>query len=172
MDFDWQNQSGRFCNYYTYGAAVVQVEVDCLTGNYIIPKVDIVMDVGKSLNPAIDVGQIEGGFVMGLGFYALEEHRFGADGHLETFGTGKYHIPSVSTIPLQMNVTLLKDSGNPKAVYSSRGIGEPPLLLSSAVFFAIRNAIKSARADAGLPSDFAFDSPATVSKILLACIKP
>jgi len=169
MGFDWLNQSGRHCNYYTYGAAVVQVEVDCLTGNYMIPKVDIVMDVGKSLNPAIDVGQIEGGFVMGLGLYALEEHRFGADGHLATVGTRTYHIPSVSSVPLQMNVTLLKDSGNPKAVYSSKGIGEPPLLLSSAVFFAIRNAVKAARADAGLPSDFVFDSPATVGKILLAC---
>ena len=137
-----------------------------------IPKVDIVMDVGKSLNPAIDVGQIEGGFIMGLGLYALEEHRFCASGHLETIGAAKYHIPSVSSVPLQMNVTLLKDAGNPKALYSSKGIGEPPLLLSSAVFFAIRNAIKSARADAGLPSDFIFDSPSTVSKILLACSTP
>jgi len=172
IGFDWQNLTGHYCSYYTYGAAVVQVEVDCLTGNYVIPKVDIVMDVGKSLNPAIDVGQIEGGFVMGLGFYALEEHRFNASGHLETIGAGKYHIPSVSSVPLQMNITLLKDCGNPKAVYSSRGIGEPPLLLSSAVFFAIRNAVKSARADAGFSPDFVFDSPATVHKILLACSTP
>ena len=172
VDFDWQNQSGRFYNYYTYGAAVVQAEVDCLTGSYVITKVDIVMDVGKSLNPAIDVGQIEGAFIMGLGLYTIEEHRFSADGHLETIGCGKYHIPSVSCVPLQMNVTLLKASENPKAVYSSKGIGEPPLLLSCAVFFAIRSAIKSARADAGLPSDFVFDSPATVGKILLACSMP
>jgi len=170
--FDWQSLTGHFCSYYTYGAAVVQVEVDCLTGNYVVPKVDIVMDVGRSLNPAIDVGQIEGGFVMGLGFYALEEHQFNASGHLNTIGAGKYHIPSVSSVPLQMNITLLKDCRNPKTVYSSRGIGEPPLLLSSAVFFAIRNAVKSARADAGFSPDFVFDSPATVHKILLACSMP
>jgi xanthine dehydrogenase molybdopterin-binding subunit B len=157
--------------YNTYGAAVAQVEVNCLTGIYTILKVDIVMDVGKSLNPAIDIGQIEGGFVMGIGYHALEEHRYGPDGCLQTSGAGKYHIPSVSSIPLEMNVTLLKDSGNPKAVYSSKGIGEPSLLLSSAVFFAIRDAVVAARSEAGLPSQFTLNSPATVRDILLACTK-
>ena len=118
------------------------------------------MDVSKNLNPVTDVGYIKGGRNTGLAFYAIEEHRFSANGHLETIRTGKYLIPSVSSVPLQMNVTLLKDSGNPKAVYSSRGIGQPSLLLRAAILFAIRNSIKSARADAGLPSDFAFDSPA------------
>jgi xanthine dehydrogenase/oxidase len=147
------------------------VEIDCLTGSYTIPKVDIVMDVGKSLNPAIDVGQIEGGFVMGLGYYALEEHRYGPNGHLETIGAGKYHIPTAGSIPLQMNVSLLKESGNPMAIYSSKGIGEPPMLLSCSVFFAIQSAISAARQEAGLPSEFVFDSPATAQKIRLACPK-
>jgi xanthine dehydrogenase/oxidase len=170
-NFDYQSGKGQLHVYNTYGAAVAQVEVNCLTGIYTILKVDIVMDVGKSLNPAIDIGQIEGGFVMGIGYHALEEHRYGPDGCLQTSGAGKYHIPSVSSIPLEMNVTLLKDSGNPKAVYSSKGIGEPSLLLSSAVFFAIRDAVVAARSEAGLPSQFTLNSPATVRDILLACTK-
>ncbi|XP_060840095.1 xanthine dehydrogenase isoform X2 [Rhopalosiphum padi] len=155
--------------YYTSGAAVSVVEVDCLTGDHEVLSTDIVMDVGQSLNPAIDVGQIEGAFMQGYGLFTLEELVYSPKGMLYTRGPGTYKIPGFSDIPKQFTVSLLKGSENPRAVYSSKAIGEPPLFLSASIFFAIKNAIYSAREDAGVTGYFRLDAPATVEKIRMSC---
>ena len=153
------------------------------------------MDVGDSLNPAIDIGQIEGAFTQGLGLFTMEECVFLRDGKLHTVGPGTYKIPGCSDIPIELNVTLLDRCPNPHAIFSSKvlkgtikscyelndtwtyqvfiysiqGIGEPPLFLASSVFFAIKEAIKSARAERGITGPFDFWSPATAERIRMIC---
>nr|KAG5712870.1 hypothetical protein BaRGS_007467 [Batillaria attramentaria] len=139
------------------------------TWEQLILSTDIVFDVGKSINPAIDIGQIEGGFIQGYGLMVLEQYKVQPDGTLLTRGPGTYKIPSVGNIPQKFNVTLLRESGNPRAVYSSKGIGEPPLLLATSVLYAIHDAIRAARKDEGLDLDFRLDTPATPARIRMAC---
>ncbi|ESO98488.1 hypothetical protein LOTGIDRAFT_142910 [Lottia gigantea] len=155
--------------YFSFGAGCSEVEIDCLTGDHTVLRTDIVMDLGKSLNPAVDIGQIEGGFVQGYGLYMLEQYKVSQSGNLLTKGPGTYKIPSVGNIPKVFNVSLLKDKPNPKAVYSSKAIGEPPLVLSISVFFATKAAIMAARKDHGLEGYFRLDSPATPDVIRMAC---
>lgn len=127
------------------------------------------MDVGSSLNPAIDIGQIEGGFMQGYGYYTLEELVYSPDGTLYSRGPGMYKIPGFSDIPGEFNVSLLTGAPNPRAVYSSKAIGEPPVFLASSVFFAIKEAISAARKEQKLDSNFNLQSPATSERIRLAC---
>ncbi|XP_071078978.1 xanthine dehydrogenase/oxidase-like [Haliotis cracherodii] len=167
--FDWWKSVGNPFGYYTFGVACSEVEVDCLTGDHQVLRTDIVMDVGSSLNPAIDIGQIEGAFVQGYGMLVLEQYKVSPKGQLITQGPGNYKIPSLGNIPEQFNVSLLRGSLNQRAVYSSKAIGEPPLFLASSVFFAIKDAIKSARGDAGRSISFRLDSPASAARIRMAC---
>jgi xanthine dehydrogenase/oxidase len=172
IGFDWETGTGDMFTHFTQGACVSLVEIDCLTGDHTVLKSNIVMDIGKSINPRIDIGQIEGGFMQGYGLMTLEEQRYSPSGYLFTRGPGFYKIPGVADIPVEMNVTLMKKASDLKAVYSSKGIGEPPLFLAASVFFAIKEAVKAARLDAGLPLDslFTFDSPATAERIRMACV--
>ncbi|XP_078504361.1 xanthine dehydrogenase/oxidase-like [Lissotriton helveticus] len=165
-----ETKTGTPYNYFAYGVACSEVEIDCLTGDHKNLRTDIVMDVGTSLNPAIDIGQIEGAFVQGLGLFTLEELRYSPDGYLYTRGPGMYKIPSVGDIATEFNVSLLRDCPNSKAIYSSKAVGEPPLFLSASVFFAIKDAIASARSDVGLTGPFRLDSPATPERIRGACV--
>ncbi|XP_041353241.1 xanthine dehydrogenase-like [Gigantopelta aegis] len=127
------------------------------------------MDVGRSLNPAVDIGQIEGAFTQGYGLFCLEHYKINPEGVLLTQGPSTYKIPSFRNVPVEMNVHLLKGSRNDEAIFSSKGVGEPPLFLGSSVFFAIKDAISSARADEGITGYFRIDSPATPDKIRMAC---
>jgi xanthine dehydrogenase/oxidase len=127
------------------------------------------MDVGSSLNPAIDIGQIEGAFMQGYGLFTLEELIYSPDGTLYSRGPGMYKIPSWSDIPAEFNVSLLTGAPNPRAVYSSKAIGEPPLFLASSVFFAIKEAIEAARKEVNLDPHFSLQSPATSARIRMAC---
>lgn len=167
--FDFENQTGRPFNYFSYGVSCSEVEIDCLTGDHQVLRTDIVMDVGCSLNPVIDIGQIEGGFMQGYGLMLLEQQKMSPDGFLFTRGPSNYKIPGFGDIPVEFNVSLLKGSVNPKAVYSSKAIGEPPLFLAAAVFFAVKDAIRSARTDAKQETDFTLNSPATPERIRMAC---
>uniref|UniRef100_A0A8B9TVG0 Xanthine dehydrogenase n=1 Tax=Anas platyrhynchos TaxID=8839 RepID=A0A8B9TVG0_ANAPL len=161
LGYDFEKNEGKpFC-YFSYGVACSEVEIDCLT--------DIVMDVGTSLNPAIDIGQIEGAFVQGLGLFTMEELRYSPEGDLYTRGPGAYKIPAFGDIPTEFYVSLLRDCPNSKAVYSSKAVGEPPLFLSASVFYAIKDAIYSARKESGLTEPFRLDSPATPERIRNAC---
>ncbi|CAH2306009.1 aldehyde oxidase-like isoform X1 [Pelobates cultripes] len=166
---DWEKGEGRPFQYCVYGAACSEVEIDCLTGDHKNIRTDVVMDVGCSINPALDVGQIEGAFVQGIGLFTTEELKYSPEGVLHTRGPGQYKIPTVCDIPQEFNVSLLSSSQNPYAIYSSKGIGEPALFLGSSVYFAIKDAIVSARKERGMSDIFTLNSPATPEKIRMAC---
>ncbi|XP_034408414.1 aldehyde oxidase 6 isoform X3 [Cyclopterus lumpus] len=169
---DWDKMEGRPYAYFTYGVSCCEVELDCLTGDYRTVRTDLVMDVGRSVNPSVDIGQIEGAFMQGLGLYTLEELKFSPSGLLYTRGPSQYKIPAVCDVPLAFNVYLLPDSHNPHAIYSSKGIGEPVLFLGSSVFFAIKDAAAAARSECGSVGPFPLDSPATPERACLACASP
>ncbi|CAK9040091.1 unnamed protein product, partial [Durusdinium trenchii] len=184
IGYDWslpEDQRGKPFNYFTFGAACSEVEIDVLTGDMRILRSDILMDVGNSLNPAIDIGQIEGAFTQGFGWATIEETVWGCSefswlkpGVCFTRGPGTYKIPSFNDTPVDLRVTLVKDSANPNAIHSSRAVGEPPFFLGSSAFFAARAAIASAREDTGAaPHDyFVVDLPLTPERIRLACNDP
>ncbi|KAK3612164.1 hypothetical protein CHS0354_016549 [Potamilus streckersoni] len=168
-DFDLKEKTGQPCDYFTYGVACSEVEIDCLTGESQVLQTDIVMDVGKSLNPTIDIGQIEGAFIQGLGMMTSEKVLMAEDGRMVNCSPLSYRIPNVSGIPRKFNVTLLKNDNAVTHLYSSKGVGEPPLLLAISVFMAIKAAIQEARKEIGLSGYFRLDCPATVEQIRLAC---
>ena len=169
IGYDFKTNSGNAFNYFTFGVACSVVEIDCLTGDHQVLRTDIVMDLGESLNPAIDIGQIEGGFMQGYGLFVMEQLIHSPNGVLLTRGPGAYKIPSFNDVPSEFNVCLLRGASNPRAVYSSKAVGEPPLFLAASVFFAIKNAIRSARQDAGVSPVFHLDSPATSERIRIGC---
>ncbi|CAA6653768.1 unnamed protein product [Spirodela intermedia] len=136
---------GQAVRYINYGAAVSEVEVDLLTGATKILRSDLAYDGGRSLNPAVDLGQIEGAFVQGLGFFMSEEYLSNSEGLVTTEGTWDYKIPTVDTIPKQFNVELISSGHHQHRVLSSKASGEPPLLLSVSVHCATREAIREAR---------------------------
>ncbi|XP_051179380.1 indole-3-acetaldehyde oxidase isoform X2 [Lolium perenne] len=165
-----------FTSYLNYGAAVSEVEVDVLTGATTILRSDILFDCGQSLNPAIDLGQVEGAFVYGIGFFTNEEYRTNSDGLLISDGTYSYKIPSVDTIPKQFNVEFFDSPRSQKRVLSSKASGEPPLLLASSVHCAMREAIRAARKEfsvctgpANSPLTFQMDVPATMATVKELC---
>ncbi|XP_044163721.1 xanthine dehydrogenase/oxidase-like isoform X2 [Acropora millepora] len=170
LAYDWKTNKGRPFNYFCFGAGCSEVEIDCLTGDHQVLRTDIVMDVGTSLNPAIDIGQVEGAFVQGLGMFTIEELRYSQSGAPWTTGPGAYKIPGFADIPVEFYVHLLRSAPNEKAVYSSKAVGEPPLFLASSVFYAIKDAITSARRDSGVEGIFRLDSPATSERIRMACV--
>ncbi|KAL2507123.1 Xanthine dehydrogenase 1 [Forsythia ovata] len=176
IGFDWGTGNGNPFRYFTVGAAFSEVEIDTLTGDFHTRRADVIMDLGFSINPAIDVGQIEGAFVQGLGWVALEELKWGDAAHkwvpagcLYTCGPGSYKIPSVNDVPFKFSVSLLKGAPNDKAIHSSKAVGEPPFFLASSVFFAIKDAIIAARAEVGCTDWFPLDNPATPERIRMAC---
>lgn len=122
IEYNAVTNTGNLYEYFTYGVACSEVIIDCLTGDHQVLQTDIVMDVGESLNPAIDIGQIEGAFMQGYGFYTLEEMVFAVSGEALSRGPGTYKIPGFSDIPKVFNVSLLKGAPNPRAVYSSKVI--------------------------------------------------
>ena len=170
IGYSYETNSGKLFNYFTYGVGCSEVEIDCLTGDHQVLQTDIVMDLGQSINPAIDIGQIEGGFIQGYGLFTLEEMVYLRNGVVCSRGPGAYKLPGFTDIPQVFNVSLLKGASNPRAVYSSKAVGEPPLFLASSVFFAIKEAIKSARKDFGVNGYFRFDAPATAARIRVACV--
>ena len=156
-------QTGEMFFYFTTGITAAEVEVDTLTGDSTCLRADIKMDVGRSINPVIDYGQIEGAFVQGMGLFTIEEslwHR--ASGQIFTRGPGAYKLPGFRSIPQEFNVSLLKDVewDNLRTIQRSRGVGEPPLFMGSAVFFAIRDALKAARKEWGCEDLLSLQSPA------------
>ncbi|XP_049867763.1 xanthine dehydrogenase [Pectinophora gossypiella] len=169
VGYNFKENTGKPFNYFTYGVACTEVEIDCLSGDHMVLRTDIVMDLGESLNPAIDIGQIEGGFIQGYGLFTMEELIYSPTGTLYSRGPGAYKIPGFGDIPQEFNVSLLKGAPNPRAVYSSKAVGEPPLFLASSAFFAIKEAIRAARIDAGVSPQFRLDAPATSARIRMAC---
>jgi xanthine dehydrogenase large subunit len=167
IGYDRQTSTGRPYFYFAYGAAVSEVTVDTLTGEYGVSRVDICQDVGQSLNPAVDTGQIEGGYIQGMGWVTSEELVWGADGRLQTLGPASYKIPTIGDCPPEFNVELLPDSTNVEAtIFHSKAVGEPPFLLGISVWSALRDAVSSLADYRYSP---ALDTPATPERVLNAC---
>uniref|UniRef100_A0A8C3E0C3 Aldehyde oxidase 1 n=1 Tax=Corvus moneduloides TaxID=1196302 RepID=A0A8C3E0C3_CORMO len=166
---DWEKGEGQPFTYFLYGAACSEVEINCLTGDHKNLRTDIVMDIGCSINPAVDIGQIEGAFVQGIGLYTMEELKYSSEGVLYTRGPDQYKIPAVCDIPEQFSVSLLSSSQNPYAIYASKGIGEAGLFLGCSVFFALRDAVTGVRNERGLKKTFALNSPLTAEQIRASC---
>ncbi len=165
--YDRETASGRPFLYFANGAAVSEVIIDTLTGETRLLQTDILHDVGQSINPALDKGQIEGGYVQGLGWLTSEELKWNAEGRLLTDGPATYKIPAISDVPGVFNVTLLADSPNEEAtVFRSKAVGEPPLMLAISVFSAIRHAIGSL---ADHKHAVSLNAPATPEEVLRAC---
>jgi xanthine dehydrogenase large subunit len=166
IHWDRKSGKGRPFFYYAYGAAVSEVAIDRLTGENRILRVDILHDVGKSLNPAIDRGQIEGGFVQGAGWLTTEELFWDEEGRLRTHAPSTYKIPACGDRPKIFNVDLLEGVANREAtIFRSKAVGEPPLMLAISVLHALSDAIAST-------ADYRFcpqlDAPATPERILFA----
>ncbi|XP_064601079.1 LOW QUALITY PROTEIN: xanthine dehydrogenase-like [Liolophura sinensis] len=157
--------------YNSYGVACSEVEFDVLTGEYLLNRVDILFDCGESINPALDIGQVEGAFVFGLGFHLLEETLYDPKtGQNITSDTWTYKPPSSKDIPVDFRIQLLKNAPNPLGVLKSKAVGEPPLCLSSSALFALKHAIEAARKDAGQDTPFVLNSPATVARLQENCL--
>ena len=164
IHFDRETFTGRPFFYYAYGSAVSEVIVDTLTGEHRVLRVDIAHDCGDSLNPAIDLGQIEGGFVQGAGWLTSEELRWNDTGNLTTHAPSTYKIPTCSDLAPEFRVKLLENTANREdTIYRSKAVGEPPLMLALSVFHAIRDAI----ATDGRPQP-ALQAPATPEAVLRA----
>jgi xanthine dehydrogenase large subunit len=165
ITWDRAKGQGRPFLYFAYGASCSEVTIDTMTGEMRVDRVDLLHDVGKSLNPAIDLGQVEGAFVQGMGWLTTEELVFDAEGRLRTHAPSTYKIPCASDVPEIFNVALFESKGNKEdTIYRSKAVGEPPLMLGISVWTAIFNAV------AGIGRNVipALDTPATPEAILHA----
>ena len=175
IGYVWGENKGQMFFYFTQGVTAAEVEIDTLTGDWTCLRADIKMDVGRSINPAIDYGQIEGAFIQGQGLFTTEESLWQRNtGQIWTRGPGAYKIPAFRDIPQEFNVSLLKDVewGNLRTIQRSRGVGEPPLFMGSAVFFAVRDALRAARKQYGMDNVLSLQSPATPERIRVSCADP
>jgi xanthine dehydrogenase large subunit len=166
ISWDKKEGKGRPFFYFAYGAAVTEAAIDTLTGENRLLRVDILHDAGKSLNPAIDLGQIEGGFVQGAGWLTMEELVWDDAGRLMTHAPSTYKIPACSDRPPDMRVRLFERGENEEeTIYRSKAVGEPPLMLGISAFLALSDAVANAGGDGAYP---ALDAPATPERILFA----
>jgi xanthine dehydrogenase large subunit len=165
LHWDPKTMSGRPFSYFSYGAAVSEVVVDTLTGEWKLLRADVLYDAGKSLNPAIDIGQVEGAFIQGMGWLTTEELWWNPAGRLMTHAPSTYKIPTVSDCPEDFRVRLFSNRNVEDSIHRSKAVGEPPLLLPFSVFFAIRDAISSVGGHQVNPP---LNAPATCEEILKA----
>ncbi|RMG17138.1 MAG: xanthine dehydrogenase molybdopterin binding subunit, partial [Deltaproteobacteria bacterium] len=141
LHFDWSEGRGKAFHYFAFGAAVCEVEVSGLTGEHRVLRVDILHDAGASLVPTLDRGQVEGGFVQGMGWLTCEELRWDDEGHLLTCGPSTYKIPAAGDVPEHFEVRLLEHARQPGVIHGSKAVGEPPFMLALSVPCALRDAI-------------------------------
>ena len=157
---------GHPFNYFTQGVACAEVEVDVLTGDHEVLRADMLCDVGTSINPALDIGQIEGGYVQGAGWLTTEELVWDGEGRLRTHAPSTYKIPSCCDRPEDFRVRLLEPTRNrEETVFHSKAVGEPPLTLAVSAFCAITDAVASVCNYEALPE---LDCPATPERVLRA----
>ncbi|MBI2745830.1 MAG: xanthine dehydrogenase molybdopterin binding subunit [Burkholderiales bacterium] len=161
IHYDKTTLTGRPFYYFAYGAACCEVAIDTLTGESRVLAVDILYDVGQSINPAIDIGQIEGGFIQGMGWLTTEELVWNADGKLATHAPSTYKIPATGDVPEKMRVDFWPEPNREDNVFGSKAVGEPPFMLAIAVWEAIREAVAAARGD----GTATMDAPATAERV-------
>jgi xanthine dehydrogenase large subunit len=164
IHFNFKTSRGRPFLYYAYGAAVSEVEVDGFTGQFRLVRTDILHDAGDSISPIVDRGQIEGGFLQGVGWLTIEELLWDTKGRVSTGGASTYKLPSWSEVPDVFNVEMLDRATQPDVVMGSKAVGEPPLMLA----FSVREALRDAIAAFGEGIAFEFDSPATPERVFFA----
>jgi xanthine dehydrogenase large subunit len=164
IHYDKATLTGRPFYYFAYGAACTEVAIDTLTGESRVLKVDILHDVGTSINPAIDVGQIEGGFVQGLGWLTTEQLVWNDKGLLSTHAPSTYKIPATGDVPEHFKVDFWPEPNREDNVFGSKAVGEPPLMLAISVYEALRDAIASARPGRAV----VLEAPATPEHVLRA----
>ena len=164
IHWDRATGKGRPFFYFAYGAAVTECAIDTLTGENRMLRVDILHDVGRSLNPAIDLGQIEGGFIQGAGWLTTEELVWDSKGRLSTHAPSTYKIPACSDRPPVMNIALWNGENSEDTIYRSKAVGEPPLMLGISALLALSDAVASVGGYAG---DAALDAPATPERVLM-----
>jgi len=164
IHFDRDTGRGKPFHYYSYGAAVSEVEVDGFTGQYQILRADLLHDVGDSLSPLIDRGQVEGGFLQGVGWMTTEELVWGEQGAFLSSGASTYKLPTLGECPAVFNVELLARANEPDVVYGSKAVGEPPLMLA----ISVREALREAAAAFGEPGVTELSCPATPEAVFRA----
>jgi xanthine dehydrogenase large subunit len=165
ISWDRAKAKGRPFFYFAYGAAITEVIVDTLTGEYKFLRADLLHDVGRSLNPAIDIGQIEGGYVQGVGWLTTEELWWSPKGEFKTHAPSTYKIPTGRDVPPDFRVALFSGENQEETIYRSKAVGEPPLMLGISAFLAIRDAIAATGKDRCLPP---LQAPATPENVLKA----
>ncbi|EWS64188.1 Nicotinate dehydrogenase medium molybdopterin subunit [Hydrogenophaga sp. T4] len=163
IHYDKATLTGRPFYYFAYGAAVSEVAIDTLTGEYRVLKVDILHDVGHSINPAIDIGQIEGGFIQGMGWLTTEQLVWNGKGYLQTHAPSTYKIPATGDVPAHFRVDLWPEANREDNVHGSKAVGEPPLMLAISVYEALRDAVAQA---GGEPESM--NAPTTAEEVLRA----
>jgi xanthine dehydrogenase large subunit len=163
INFDKTKEKGHPFTYHVYGTAIVTVTLDCLRGIYEVDDVLIVHDFGNSINPAIDLGQVEGGVVQGIGWLTMEEILFNKDGKLLSNSLSNYKVPDIYSAPGVLECHALETEGPDPAILKSKAIGEPPFLYGIGAFFAIQNAIKAFNPGYKIE----FDAPLTPEKVLM-----
>jgi xanthine dehydrogenase large subunit len=168
IHYDKHTLSGRPFYYFAYGAACAEVAIDTLTGESKVLKVDILHDVGRSINPAIDIGQIEGGFVQGMGWLTTEQLVWNDKGYLSTHAPSTYKIPTAGDVPQHLKVALWPEPNREDNVHGSKAVGEPPFMLAISVYEALRHAVEQAHADGKVVRLIA---PATAENVM-AALKP
>jgi len=168
IHYDKHTLTGRPFYYFAYGAACTEVAVDTLTGESRVLRVDILHDVGHSINPAIDIGQIEGGFVQGMGWLTTEQLVWNDQGLLTTHAPSTYKIPTAGDIPAHLRVDLWPEANREDNVGGSKAVGEPPFMLAISVYEALRNAIAATRSGPLAQQPLALTAPATAENILRA----
>jgi xanthine dehydrogenase large subunit len=165
IHWDQARMKGHPFYYFAYGAAASEVEIDTLSGETRCLRVDVIHDCGASLNPAIDRGQIEGGFVQGMGWLTMEELWWDGAGRLRTHAPSTYKIPGSRDVPPDFRVHILEDAPNrEETIFRSKAVGEPPLMLAMSVWLAIRDAVAAAAGDDR--AAIALDAPATPERVL------
>lgn len=165
LHWDPATMTGNPFYYFSYGAAVSEVVIDTLSGEWALIRADALHDVGASLNPAIDVGQVEGAFIQGMGWLTLEELWWNKEGRLMTHAPSTYKVPAITDCPTQFNVKLFNNRNVKETIHRSKAVGEPPLLLPFSVFNALRDAVASVSDYQHQPQ---LDAPATPEAILFA----
>ncbi|CAG7825616.1 unnamed protein product [Allacma fusca] len=170
-DLNTRMQPDVIPTYDVWGLTATEVEIDCLTGEYKVIRVDLIEDAGKSISPDIDVGQVTGALIMGFGLWLTEKYQFDeTTGRNLTNRTWEYKVPMAKDIPEILNITLKKDADNPLGILRSKATGEPPICMSCSVLLALKSAIGAARLDVGNFEWFQLDGPVTPEDILLHCL--
>ena len=168
INFDMQKEKGHPFAYHVYGLALTEVTVDCVRGTYAFDAVKIVHDFGKTMNPSVDIGQVEGGLVQGMGWMTMEELCYDRKGQLMSNSLSTYKIPDIYSVPKDVIIEPLDTEGSELAILKSKAVGEPPLMYGIGAYYALENAVRAFNPN----FKSTFDAPFTHEKVLIGLYGP